>query len=329
MRGSVIEFMENIRAARLAVEHKDRIVRRLETLKTAHAAYKYQHLEWTADANKIYPLVTYAGYLDCAMMPAIRAVLSESLIEDSEKVIFAKLKAILPAATSDWMQQRQAEFKDMLCTALGDSDAARAPQPLDLAIAFFRCTSLHDTCSRDSLQLRFPRILNHPCLRTHLCYVLPVNREGLEPYDLALNDVATQVVGQSISDDKLYSWNNRLKVDKTMVRLLRRAVTACGLDPNTATFTEMNARPERLWCRACSDSTNPDRRRIFDWHTAVRLCQHAGGRGLYSSLRTRLSTTCVDTAGSSTTRTDAMCPTITGSVYPKSMQRGLELSKSL
>ena len=64
--------MENIRAARLAVEHKERIVRRLETLKTAYAAYRYQHLEWTTDANKIYPPVTYAGYLDCAMMPAIR-----------------------------------------------------------------------------------------------------------------------------------------------------------------------------------------------------------------------------------------------------------------
>ncbi|KAI0692010.1 hypothetical protein C8T65DRAFT_670127 [Cerioporus squamosus] len=255
IRDAVLEYMEKVRAERLEAEYTARIQDRLPFLKTV--LFEYVHSQWLLDRGN--EPVTYASVPDCALFSEVRAILADSSEDATKESIISKLADIIPTVTAQWMEERKTEYRSLARAALGDSDGARAPEVLDLAIVAFKCSY----CSPShASNLQFPQILHHGCLRQ------TTRTACSDPYERAVSAVSCSYYNPSA--EKLYLNIKTMSVP-TKFAVRREVVEACGLNPDTATVAEMDACEARLRCRLCATLAKQE---IHSWRTAIKHDQN-------------------------------------------------------
>ncbi|KAI0744163.1 hypothetical protein C8Q80DRAFT_1122426 [Daedaleopsis nitida] len=246
MRTQVIEFMEQIRSQRLHAESDAIIKTRLGCLKKA--LYSYTQAEMLQSKDRI----VYAKLADCAMIPEIRAVLEDTSQDVSAEQTIAQLIGMFPALVVRWNEERKSELATIIVKVLGNSDAAGVADPLNLALAHFMCRGCSGTC------LRFPAILGHPCFRTRL------ERSRDRFQDAIIFALAHYSANLTIADTAshcMYEENMR----KSMM-FVREVIEACGCDPDSVTFAEMETCEGRLRCLLCAQVSQQT---LFTWQSAI------------------------------------------------------------
>ncbi|KAI0744162.1 hypothetical protein C8Q80DRAFT_1355856 [Daedaleopsis nitida] len=251
MRASLIEHMESVRAQRLHREYLAMIKARVRLLKRVF--YTYARREVKRSKN----VIVCATVIDCAYIPEIRAILEDESPGCTEESIMAQFVDTVPASVAKWNKDRKADLAALAVKAFGDSDAARAPQPLDLAVALFRC----QRCSNDGITLRYSDMLKHACVR-----YLPSPSKGRfhEALELALRN-------EGALNPKEYR-NVNTSLMQQGVRWAHDIIEACGHDPDRVTFEEMEACEARLRCCICATLSI---QKLYSWQLAIeRTLQH-------------------------------------------------------
>ncbi|KAI0757195.1 hypothetical protein C8Q80DRAFT_82730 [Daedaleopsis nitida] len=252
IRGPVVEVMREIRAAR----QTGTITTRLQYLK----ATLYAHQSAVPVLFKNAKDRLYAGFADIAFVPEVRAMIEEHSPDVTEDVIKAKIAAIVPELAERWVDERRAQFTALLREGLGDSIAADAPNPLELAIASFKCIKCADrdwySYSPRSPCYGWPEIAEHYCLRNEFMdarcgdyYMGHVsNLVNRHPNDTPFKGVTCVQVMKELTD-------------------FRDVIEVCGQDPDTVTYDHMEHCGVRLRCRLCASFA---RQEVFDWKAAIR-----------------------------------------------------------
>lgn len=264
MRLSVIGVMERLQQvfitsrltrvceARLAWirMEDDRLYRmyhaRLAYLKTTLETYRSQNIPRTAVIDR------EPGLADFATMPSFRNLIMQ---DESNDIVLESLRALLddiPNLVAQWTSTNEQMLARKALEALGDNLQGFAEDPsalLDLAIVSFVCIR----CRRTGL--RWPGILAHPCFRAR------------RAPDLRTTKYGHAVIGHSQSAPDVPFWGREFTVFDQHPHITRAVVSACGLDPNTATFDEV----EGCGVRFVSGILYPDWEQVEDWRAVVRL----------------------------------------------------------
>lgn len=251
MRTQVIECMETIRAERVEVEYRDMIRERLRYLKKA--LHNYTHAELLQSKDRL----VYAKLADCALIPEIRAILEDTSTsqEDCEEQMVTQLGDMLPTLVARWTEQRKSELSALMVKQLGDCDAARVADPLNLAIAHFKCRSCDLYGS--GTYMRFPEVLGHHCFKTRLEARIDTFRDALL-FDSQSESTIVNTASANLAVES--------EIRKS-VKIMRQVIEACGRDPDSVTLAEMEACDVRLRCLLCAQVSQQT---IFTWESAVR-----------------------------------------------------------
>ncbi|KAI0779374.1 hypothetical protein C8Q74DRAFT_1258695 [Fomes fomentarius] len=243
-RTPVMEYMEKIRASRLEKEYTATISSRLWTLKST--LDRHQHARWPTNVKDR----IYIGTTDCAFMPPVRAIIDDMSNGISKESMETKLAQVLPDLVSQWIEERRSEHIALLIAHFGESDAAKVPEPLELAIAWFNCKYCRH-------YYRWPQITRHQCFRSNA-----LTRQ---------DDKYTDCVKKTI-----HSWNGDTTSDRlytgsslgisSMIPYARNIIQTCGKDPDTATYAEMEKCGVRLRCCLCATFASQE---LFDWNAAI------------------------------------------------------------
>ncbi|KAI0744176.1 hypothetical protein C8Q80DRAFT_1185423 [Daedaleopsis nitida] len=250
MRDEVIECIENIRAKRLRTEYRTMINKRMGYLKRALQTYTQAELLQSKDC------IVYVTLTDCALIPEIRAVLEDTSQDFSAEQMTAQLVDVLPALVARWTEERKSELATIMVKVLGDSDAAHVADPLDLAIAHFKCKGCYGYGS-ETYSLRFPAVLGHSCFRTRLDFADSY-------HDAVLSDLSTcntRTVLNTVSSSLIAAEDM-----KKSMKIVREVIEACRCDPDSVTFAEMEARDTRLRCLLCAQVSQQT---LFTWQAAI------------------------------------------------------------
>lgn len=205
---------------------------------------------------------------DLVVMPDVRALLEDQSPELTRNALLARLTAMIPSLVVRWHEECKSYLASL---AQANLDVAGVPLPenpltVDLAIMSFQC----DTCPFEAV-LRWPEVLGHACLRD-------VSQDKYLPPQAKAYEIEAWRYFEEL-------WWDQGKWDPTPCRALRHrsetlslvtsirpaleVITACGLDPMTATAKEMNENGARFVCQLCSEGA--PRRRVYDWTGAVRV----------------------------------------------------------
>ncbi|KAI0744195.1 hypothetical protein C8Q80DRAFT_1185520 [Daedaleopsis nitida] len=248
IRRPIVQFLGDIRATRLREERTKMVLSRLNYLKAA----LYKHQSSVPRRSKPTKDRIYAGVADIALFPQVRKVINKLPADVPSESVNAKLAALVPELADQWVAERRAEYTTLLRKKLGESEIARAPDPLDLAVvAFhFKC----DTCS-DRLWEGWPSLLEHRCLRHGLF-------ANCSPYMDDVFEVADE------DNDMPYMGVRHIRVlPKRDLAAPCAIIQLCGQDPDAVTYDEMEQCGTRLRCRLCA---SPDKQEVFDWKSAVK-----------------------------------------------------------
>ncbi|KAI0744192.1 hypothetical protein C8Q80DRAFT_1345957 [Daedaleopsis nitida] len=256
IRGPFVKLMKDVRAGRQA----GTIMARLRHLKAT--LYAHQCSVLTSSKNAKDRL--YAGVADIALVPEVRAIIEDHSTDVSEEAIKAKLTAIVPELADRWVDERRAEFTARLCEGLGDSQAGRAPVPLELAIASFTCLRCINNRGWYNSEppppwFGWPDVAEHGCFR----YSDMGNVTGFRG-DYYMGHVSTLV--KHYPNDLPFTGVKSVYIleDRTD---FRDVIEVCGQDPDTVTYDQMQQCEIRLRCRLCASYA---RQEVFDWIAAIR-----------------------------------------------------------
>ena len=127
---------------------------------------------------------------------------------------------------------------------------------LDLATSVFTCTTEHN--SMRNIVVGFQHILTHACFS-----------DGYSPSTTPAQH--TWTYEQGVDEASI-----TLSFNKNLSELVRNLVGMVGLDPQTATVADMDARQERFWCSACPAEKSFGRwiRMGYTWRSAVSVFHH-------------------------------------------------------
>ena len=246
-RPMVMQFMEKIRAVRQRNEYIGTILSRLRCLRDV--LHEHQLARWREDPEKAW---VYVGVVTCAFMPEVRAIIEDISEGVTAESVSTKFTQILPDLTTRWVEDRRKEYLEVLLKSFADSDAAKAPEPLELAVALFNCT-LCSYRTRTVDERRWPRIVEHHCFRGHL-----------NPADDDFSSCVKSVVGQARPDYQ-HLGDKFVQADRGLAQI-RDVIKACGQDPDVVTYREMEQCTVRLRCIHCATLAKQE---IFDWKAAV------------------------------------------------------------
>ncbi len=248
--------MEDLRRVRVESRDAVTITNRLVDLKLI--LDNHQHSRWpVGDKNRI-----YASLSDCAFMPEVRAIIEDMTAGVTNASVKANLELIIPDLVARWIAQRRNEYTAHLRAGLGKSDATKAAEPLDLAIAFFdchKCASRYSYSYRRNELHRWPHIVEHPCFRG--------KPGGSDNYTRC-------VIGCSSGNaDYLHIGVEHAGLSDIYADACN-IIKACGKNPDTATYAEMQQCGIRLRCRLCARLASQD---LFDWQSAVSPTTYLSG----------------------------------------------------
>ena len=184
--------------------------------------------------------------------------------------IAVKLANALPGEIEEYEVNTEDEFLELAGAALKDTPAAEAENCLSLAIVSFACTK----CK--SVGLRWPAVTRHACL----VMLPPYTDDEAARYQ---NELAIFLRGPRCrrNADGVSSIAEGVVTAATSVTVAREVVAICGLDPDSATHSDMEACTVRLRCCLCAGLAKQE---VFDWWGAVSFCNthHSASRRLTS-----------------------------------------------
>lgn len=196
------------------------------------------------------------GFADFAAMPEIKCLIQNET-EDITQKHFLTLQGRMGDLITSWTDHWRAVFTQMVLSAEGLYETiAEATSPLDLAVVSFTCR-----CCQQA-QLRWPYILSHGCFRRlpSLCTIC--RREVHSKYRCAIST--------HVRYDHDAPYRGQQVVVSPNIPSTRAVIAACGLNPNTATYSDMEKCEARLMCLVCWTSKATEARHsVFAWQAAV------------------------------------------------------------
>ena len=229
---------------------------RLGYVKNALKIYRSQNTPRTANTDR------EPGFADFANIPSLKSLIMQ---DEANDVVLKSLRVLLqniPDLLAQWFHTNEQMFALKALEALGAHFCAFQENPaalLDLAIVSFVCTK----CRR--IGLRWPGILAHRCLRSG---------RGLDLFSTTYGH-AVFIYSQSAPD--LPFLGRELTVFDEHVHITRSVISACGLNPSTATFDQI----EGCGVRFTSGILHPHWEQVEDWHAVVRLASPRSLPGFY------------------------------------------------
>ncbi|KAM5534534.1 hypothetical protein V8D89_006006 [Ganoderma adspersum] len=225
--------------------------------KNALKTYRSQNTPRMAETDR------EPGFTDFANIPSLRSLIMQ---DEANDVVLKSLRALLhniPDLTAQWFSANEKMFARKALEALGDNFQSFEENPaalLDLAIVSFVCTK----CRRTGL--RWPGILAHLCLRSG---------PGLDHFSTTYGHAVFHH-SQSVPDVPFLG--REFTVFDAHVHITRSVISACGLDPNTTTFDQI----EGCGVRFVSGILHTQWEQVEDWHAVRRYfmstpeCARAG-----------------------------------------------------
>ncbi|KAI0645553.1 hypothetical protein C8Q79DRAFT_700147 [Trametes meyenii] len=213
---------------------------RIELMYAALAAHRKEDVRKTATSDLL------AVFADLAGMPAFGKLLLAPMTVNVTLQDFSSLLECIPAVQAEWLQARECDFR---CLITKHVEVAEGVDPLSLAVATYRCT----VCKRTGM--RWPNVLAHKCLRPECNVDTPVTN---------WDAIATLCAEKGLP----FVWRlgNPPKVtfDRGTFTKMCVAIRVCGLDPQRATYEDMERCGLRLFCGICSDPS-VGYQQVYDW----------------------------------------------------------------
>ena len=251
----------------------------MQGLRTALQRQKYSktiqtRVGWLKDALRRFRKTRYAldgelrlvgSVLDYAFMPKVQAILDDNSGKTpSRKDIIARLSDVLPALTDEWVGRCKNELTALVAEPLKEAGIKPEGDPLTLAVTALWCKRC---CGYPTPNHHWPEVINHSCLRT---YYLP----NTTAYDRALGDYLRSFSWNDTSSHLLSTLAKSVRVNE-FLRYRSEVITACGLDPSTATTADMDICGVRLRCRLCAYLVKQE---VFDWAGAVSMSSQSSAQ---------------------------------------------------
>ncbi|KAI0794311.1 hypothetical protein C8Q74DRAFT_1445734 [Fomes fomentarius] len=165
--------------------------------------------------------------VDLAQEPEIRALGEAPPTDNVTRETFAD---VLSSVVPRWENRQKAELTEMVWPYLGIKRIPQGIDPLDLAISVFFCD--HDIPDSRSSALHYLDLLGCDCMRHNPPFVF-TNKEP--PPEDRWAKIARRPSEVPFNPSN-FRFRSRLRVG---VERMRDIVTVLGLDPNRATFTEL------------------------------------------------------------------------------------------
>ncbi len=251
MWGEVAAFMEKTRVDRLGREHAALRTRRLTLLSEVFTEWEDTKFGLGRFRELPHDRDYYAAFADLALTGVFRTLIEAPSDTEVNKATLQEHSDEIDSHTNRWYEQRLAELIDMVTKVIVVA-APDGVSPLSLAVATFDCR----VCARTGM--RWQSVLAHHCARSIAdCRTYNTTDEGYKEHLLA----TCEQLGQP------GMWTNVFVFNSLQGRICA-AITACGQDPDTATYAEMEACRVRLICKTCmSGKRECD---VYDWKAAVR-----------------------------------------------------------
>ncbi len=193
--------------------------------------------------------------VDLAQEPEIRALGEAPTTDNVTRDTFAD---VLSSVVPRWEKRQKAALTKIIRPHLGIKPIPRSIDPLDLAIAVFFWH--HHIPDSRSPALHYPDLLGRDCMRREQGFACIVKN----PNDRWAHWTGNRGSPLPFNLDN-FRYRRALSVG---VEWMRNIVTALGLDPNRATFAELQRCDARVRCLECVKLGKEDR--IYSWQAAVR-----------------------------------------------------------
>lgn len=273
MKIALDEYMKRVQDRRLDWAYRALLKTRFGILEKALVAH-YVTLPRTARMDY------RPQYIDFAFTPECRAIVD---VPASEPVTVEQFAAVIPALAQKWDADCRKALTDYLLPHLGDIPAD--VDPLKLAISFFSCGS--STLLRELGELRYPTVIKHHCFRGDCFrharnYTIgtffedDVYTRTVKSLDWTEFDLKQQL--QSKPDNELQinvPWQVRATGDRDKARtvlvvdIMRRIVSASGLDPARALLEDLEQSDVWLRCVTCETQHPHNEILAMSWKGAV------------------------------------------------------------
>ncbi|KAI1795643.1 hypothetical protein LXA43DRAFT_730736 [Ganoderma leucocontextum] len=274
IRQELHEHMENVRTKRLARERLHMTCARLGLLRQALLEYGAERVPMSADTD------WQPFFSDFALMPTFRDLMEASAdTEVTKDALLEVCEAQILTLEAQWREDRKREFIATVVRGAGLFPGLSLPEDddtlLSLAIATFDCQN----CNYKGI--RWPEVLAHRCVRS--ISFLAFYFGDTNKYRQAIARTCIEHKEQPPwPQEAAFSFNSGL--DRTFA-----VIRACGKDPSTTTFEEMEACGVRLLCRSCDDPADPADRYFadytaFEWKNATRHGRNNFDLNLFSLL---------------------------------------------
>ncbi|TFK91793.1 hypothetical protein K466DRAFT_514748 [Polyporus arcularius HHB13444] len=243
IRKDATQVLEKHRDYRLCEERVNELQPRFTLLFGVVALWLKAHdPPWTAETD------WYPSFADFALMSAFRDSIDVPAETEFQDDALLKMQSHIPDLVNTWREECKAAILKIITDGLGS--LPNSADPLSLAVATLDCVF----CSYKGL--RWPQVLAHRCLR---------GRRNLDPDAAAKNPYRQAVL---IARDRLetwYMWDSEAFVFNPSLKRTRAVIEACGKDPDTATYEEMERCGLRVFCSDCLRHCE-----ALDWKMAVR-----------------------------------------------------------
>ncbi|RDX46883.1 hypothetical protein OH76DRAFT_1485154 [Lentinus brumalis] len=243
IRKDATQVLEKHRDYRLCEERVNELQPRFTLLFGVVALWLKAHdPPWTAETD------WYPSFADFALMSAFRDSIDVPAETGFQDDALLKMQSHIPDLVNTWREECKAAILKIITDGLGS--LPNSVDPLSLAVATLDCVF----CSYKGL--RWPQVLAHRCLR---------GRRNLDPDAAAKNPYRQAVL---IARDRLetwYMWDSEAFVFNPSLKRTRAVIEACGKDPDTATYEEMESCGVRVFCSDCLRHCE-----ALDWKMAAR-----------------------------------------------------------
>jgi hypothetical protein len=290
----MIEYMEQMKANRLARERAALILVRKGIAINILRSYKISQLPFTSVMPEPY---------DFGQFPAIKEVIEQSVEINVDESSFAEVVPLLPGIFDEW----RADIHKKLVKNVridGGSENENSPsdevitKKINLATTVFRCSrcssaryrngpmwdDYYDSDSefdfdfdldgfpffdknvtpklKTTNPLFYPNVLAHRCLTKPSGWCIP-----------SVHNDPTVILDALSAYRKEWSCED-LVVDKSAGKIVKSLVNLCGLDPASATVGDMDELDARFVCTLCNPRIKESERPITvltrGWREAVR-----------------------------------------------------------
>lgn len=244
IRKDVVDYINKVRTRRLNQERHTLLCARLTKL--AEVVAEWEHAQGPRSADTDW----HPNLADFACTSTFRALIEAPAETEVTKQDFLQLVDQLNELRDTWLEQRRAEFEAKVPEEL----VQQGVSPLSLAVVSFNCK----WCSQR--RFRWPQVLSHACARSpYRTFLEDTDQQLRQALAVTCRKVGLLPVWRADSH-KMFSFLPLL--DSTIA-----AIRACGRDPATASYEEMETCGVRLICRSCSPPYS--RYEAFDWKDAV------------------------------------------------------------